>query len=193
MSCILFWAGMSRQYLFRDEGRKEVRGLEAEVSGRSSGWKVFWCSNVSGRRRWLQYGGWIWRLRVGEDFGARADHCAVNITACPKITNILERRSSPVIKDGAYQDITYHHHRFYHGRPILLFVNFISKILKWQRKLRILAEIRGVVSIFLTACTLTSFLLFLGPLTSLLRFVKVTRNPKEDGKLKGSCWALETR
>lgn len=33
------------------------------------------------------------------------DHCA-NITASLKITNILERRSSPVIKDGAYEDIT---------------------------------------------------------------------------------------
>lgn len=39
-------------------------------------------------------------------FGAR-DHCAADITtASPKITNILERRSSPVIKDGAYEDIT---------------------------------------------------------------------------------------
>lgn len=38
--------------------------------------------------------------------GAR-DHCAADITASPKITNILERRSpSPVIKDGAYGDIT---------------------------------------------------------------------------------------
>lgn len=40
-------------------------------------------------------------------FGAR-DHCGADITtANPKITNILERRSSPVIKDGAYEDITY--------------------------------------------------------------------------------------
>lgn len=39
-------------------------------------------------------------------FGAR-DHCGADITtASPKITNILERRSSPVIKDGAYEDIT---------------------------------------------------------------------------------------
>ena len=39
-------------------------------------------------------------------FGAR-DHCDADITtASPKITNILERRSSPVIKDGAYEDIT---------------------------------------------------------------------------------------
>lgn len=45
------------------------------------------------------------RGRVAEVFGAR-DHCAANITASPKITNILERRSSPVIKDGAYEDIT---------------------------------------------------------------------------------------
>lgn len=38
--------------------------------------------------------------------GAR-DHCDADITtASPKITNILERRSSPVIKDGAYEDIT---------------------------------------------------------------------------------------
>jgi len=39
-------------------------------------------------------------------FGAR-DHCGADITtASPKITNILERRSSPVIKDEAYEDIT---------------------------------------------------------------------------------------
>lgn len=39
-------------------------------------------------------------------FGAR-DHCDADITtASSKITNILERRSSPVIKDGAYEDIT---------------------------------------------------------------------------------------
>jgi len=39
-------------------------------------------------------------------FGAR-DHCGADITtASSKITNILERRSSPVIKDGAYEDIT---------------------------------------------------------------------------------------
>lgn len=42
---------------------------------------------------------------MGEDFGAR-DHCAANITGSLEITNIFERRSSPVIKDGAYQDIT---------------------------------------------------------------------------------------
>ena len=44
------------------------------------------------------------RQRVAEVFEAR-DHCAADITASSKITNILERRSSPVIKDGAYGDI----------------------------------------------------------------------------------------
>lgn len=58
---------------------------------------------AGGGRREREGGG---KGHVEGVFGAR-DHCGADITAASlKITNILEKRSSPVIKDGAYEDIT---------------------------------------------------------------------------------------
>lgn len=99
-------------------------------------------------------GSWVreqtgWRAttrqrRVAEVFGAR-DHCAANITASPKITNILERRSSPVIKDGAYERYYVPGYGLAATLDHLTFRNFISENTKNTEKTAI-AETRRSIS-----------------------------------------------